>query len=110
MLDINNINTKIIKLLKPLNLDKIILFGSYAYGTPTHDSDIDILLIKDIPKENIRDLRLQARKMLRNLINEQHLGIDIIADSEQRIYDRINNIKDQFYKEIMNNGKLIYGQ
>ena len=46
--------------------------------------------------------------MLRNLIFEQHLGIDIVADSEQRVRERINNIKDQFYKEIMSKGKVIY--
>ena len=29
------------------NPDKIILFGSYAYGTPTDDSDLDLLVIKN---------------------------------------------------------------
>ena len=33
--------------MKKLNPDKIILFGSYAYGTPNEDSDIDLFLLKD---------------------------------------------------------------
>ena len=33
------------KIVEGYNPDKIILFGSYAYGTPTEDSDIDLFKI-----------------------------------------------------------------
>ena len=36
---------KIVKALKPLNPVKIIVFGSYAYGTPNTDSDIDLYIV-----------------------------------------------------------------
>ena len=29
---------------------QVILFGSYAYGTPTEDSDVDLLVVMPIPK------------------------------------------------------------
>jgi predicted nucleotidyltransferase len=109
MIDIENLKVEIIKRLKPLNPDKIILFGSYAYGVPTEESDIDLFLVKDLPKDKIRGFRLEARKKLRDLIFEQHLGIDIVADSMERIKDRIQTVKDQFYEEIMTKGKVIYG-
>jgi len=109
MVDIIKIKKEITELLKPLELDKIILFGSYAYGTPNDNSDIDILLLKDVPREKVQELRLKARKMLRSLIFEEHLGIDIVADSEERVDKRIKNIKDQFYKEIMSKGEVIHG-
>ena len=35
----------ILQKLKPLDLDHVILFGSYAYGTPTEDSDIDLYVV-----------------------------------------------------------------
>ena len=47
MIDIEKIKLEIIECLKPLNPNKIILFGSYAYGTPHKDSDIDLFLLKD---------------------------------------------------------------
>ncbi len=47
IIDIEKIKPEIISRLKPLSPDKIILFGSYAYGTPTEDSDIDLFLLKD---------------------------------------------------------------
>ena len=44
MVDIEKVKHEIVERLKPLNPDKIILFGSYAYGTPTENSDIDTLI------------------------------------------------------------------
>ena len=35
------------KIKKGYKLERIILFGSYAYGRPDRDSDIDLLIIKD---------------------------------------------------------------
>lgn len=47
MVDIEKIKSIIVNDLKPLNLDKIILFGSYAYGTPSESSDLDICIVDD---------------------------------------------------------------
>lgn len=45
--------------------DRIILFGSYAYGTPTEDSDLDLLVLKadDARRkiERIKDISRFAR-------------------------------------------------
>ena len=46
MKNIERIKLQIVEALMPLKLDKIILFGSYAYGTPNEDSDIDLFLLK----------------------------------------------------------------
>ena len=40
------IKNKIVRELKPFSIQKIILFGSYAYGEPTEDSDLDLLIIE----------------------------------------------------------------
>ena len=47
MIDIEKLKDEIVERLKPLESDKIILFGSYAYGTLKEDSDIDLFLIKN---------------------------------------------------------------
>ena len=46
MVNIELLKQEIVKRLKPLSPEKIILFGSYAYGTPTEDSDLDIMIIE----------------------------------------------------------------
>jgi len=45
MLDTENMKYEIIQKLKPLNPDMVILFGSYAYGNPKEDSDIDLYIV-----------------------------------------------------------------
>ena len=45
MVNIEELKYEIIERLEPLNLDKVILFGSYAYGTPDEDSDIDLYVV-----------------------------------------------------------------
>ena len=44
------IRNEIIEFLRPIDPEKVILFGSYAYGTPNADSDIDLYIVT---KENI---------------------------------------------------------
>ena len=44
---INNtsLTRRIVQELEPLGIERVILFGSYAYGSPTDDSDIDLLVV-----------------------------------------------------------------
>ena len=48
---------QIIEKLKPLNPHKVILFGSYAYGTITKHSDIDLLVVTndDVMPKNFQE-------------------------------------------------------
>jgi predicted nucleotidyltransferase len=110
MINIEELKPLIIERLKPLNPDKIILFGSYAYGIPNEDSDIDLFLLKDdLDVENMRRYKLELQKKLFDIQKKYLLGIDIFVDSTKRMEDRINNIKDQFYDEILTKGIKIYG-
>jgi predicted nucleotidyltransferase len=110
MINIEELKPLIIERLKPLNPDKIILFGSYAYGTPNEDSDIDLFLLKDnLDIENMRSYKLELQKKLFDIQKKYLLGIDIFVDSTKRMEDRINTVKDQFYDEILTKGIKIYG-
>ncbi len=63
MIDIKELKPLIVERLKPFNPDKIILFGSYAYGGPTEDSDIDLFLFKDdLEISGIRSYKLELQK------------------------------------------------
>jgi len=108
VLDINTIKDEIIEALLPLNPSKIILFGSHAYGTPTEDSDIDIFLLKDNLKlDELREYELQARKYIRKIIFEYHVGFDIVSAPTALINER----EDYFYKvDVLQNGKVWYEQ
>jgi len=110
MINIDELKPLIVERLKPLNPDKIILFGSYAYGTQTEDSDIDLFLLKDdLQVHNMRWYKLELQKRLFDLQKKYLLGIDIFVDSTQRMEKRIQDVKDQFYDEILTKGIKIYG-
>ena len=109
MINIEELKPLIVERLKPLNPEKIILFGSFAYGTPNEDSDIDLFLIKDdLSIENMRRYKQELQKKLFDIQKKYLVGIDIFVDSTQRIEERIKNIKDQFYDEILTKGIKIY--
>lgn len=105
MIDIEELKPQIIEILKPLNPDKIILFGSYAYGVPNENSDIDLFIFKDNKKSMQRDYKIKLRKQIRPLISKYKIGFDFIVASQKYVNER----EDYFYKQdILKNGKIIY--
>ena len=107
MIDIQALQKEIVDRLKPLEPKKIILFGSYACGNPTEDSDIDLFLVKDVQAGPLASLTLNARKRLRDLIYKYGIGFDILSASEAFLESR----EDFFYRvDILEKGKVIYGQ
>ena len=105
MIDIDKLIIEITEQLKTLNAEKIILFGSYAYGDPTESSDIDLFIVGKY--NNYRDYILKARKLLRKLIFKYKIGFDILAENK----DTLEHSQDYFYKvDILQKGKVIYAK
>jgi len=82
---------------------KIILFGSYASGTSTRDSDIDLLIILDTHRKTW-DIAVEISLMFKH-----SLPMDIIVRTPQEIVKRLDD-GDFFIKDIIENGKVIYEQ
>ncbi len=102
MIDIEVLKHEIVERLKPLSPDKIILFGSYAYGTPNENSDIDLFLVKDTEDRNYD---VTAKMKLLDLIRKYHIGFDILIASNNFLQSR----EDYFYKvDILEKGRVIY--
>ena len=108
MSDKEEILAEVKETLAPFGVEKIILFGSYAYGVPNIDSDLDLLVIKqDLPESETRNFRIKLKKALWLKIGKYNLPFDLIVDNEERIKKRIK-MGDLFYKEIYSKGKVIY--
>jgi len=90
------------KIVSGYNPDKIILFGSYATGKPTEDSDLDLLVIKasELPRPQ---RTVQVRKMLYG----EMIPIDLIVYTPQEVAESRKN-KFSFVNEVLNTGKTIY--
>jgi predicted nucleotidyltransferase len=80
--------------------DKIILFGSYAYGTPHADSDVDILVV--MPCRNQLD---QAFKIHSTLLPP--FPLDIIVRTPHSTKWRLAE-GESFLTEVMTRGKVLY--
>jgi uncharacterized protein len=79
---------------------KVILFGSYAYGNPTPDSDVDLLVIT--PRGG------GPRKATRiRLACQHHFPMDLLVRSPGEIRRRIE-MEDPFMKEIISRGVVLY--
>ena len=74
--------------------DRIILFGSYAYGTPTESSDLDLLIIKEEAPETERRKRQVAVAELLRKSGDWLIGFDLVvlnaAEMKAKAHDRFS--------------------
>src|SRR6516162_161934 len=76
---------------------KIILFGSYAYGTPHADSDVDILVI--MPARNERDQAFKIRCAV-----PTQFPMDLLVVKPRNVQWRLAE-RESFLTEVMTRGK-----
>jgi uncharacterized protein len=90
------------KLVDELQPEKIILFGSFAYGQPTIDSDVDLLIIMRT------HLRPHAHSMQASeVLSPRPFPVDLIVRTPVEITERLK-IGDCFIEEIVTKGKVLY--
>jgi predicted nucleotidyltransferase len=92
------------KLLTGYAPQKVILFGSYAYGDPTPDSDIDLLIIKETPERFI-DRWVTVRRILSD--PKRMVPLETLVLTPQEVSRRLA-IGDQFLAEILDKGEILY--
>jgi predicted nucleotidyltransferase len=83
--------------------EQIILFGSYAYGTPNAASDIDLLVVKPIERSALQDalaIRRRWRELRKRL---PYIPIGLLIESPSRHQERLAR-KGAFYSEINERG------
>jgi predicted nucleotidyltransferase len=81
--------------------EKIILFGSYAHGTPTEESDVDLLVIMPFKGRCVRQ-SFEIRRRIR-----ADFALDLLVRTPQTIAQRLA-WGDCFIQEILAKGKVLY--
>lgn len=82
----------------------VILFGSYAYGDPRPDSDIDLLIIKETPERFI-DRWMTVRRILSD--PKRTFPLETVVLTPQEVSKR-RAVGDQFVEEILEKGIVLY--
>jgi predicted nucleotidyltransferase len=98
---LKQITRRIVREIQP---ERIILFGSYAYGKPTIHSDIDLLIIT----KKMADQSVFARsRAVSKLFPQRNFGMDILVRTPQEIKRRLA-LGDDFIGDIVNQGRILY--
>ena len=79
---------------------KIVLFGSFAYGEPNEDSDVDLLVVMPCANEKSQAVRIR-------LALDAPFPMDLIVRTPEKLCRRMED-NCWFLKEIMGKGKVLY--
>ena len=86
---------------REFSAERVILFGSYARGAVTKDSDVDLLVIGPFEGRSV-DRSVQIRMKLR-----PGFPVDLVVRTPQKVRRRVG-MGDDFMQEILEEGKVLY--
>ncbi len=96
------IEKEIVSRLMPINPERIILFGSYVYGNPDKNSDLDICIITD----SLISKSVKKRK-IRYLLKDLTIAKDILTPTVEE-YEFYRKEAGSVYMEIDKKGKILW--
>jgi predicted nucleotidyltransferase len=98
---LNEVQRVVRQIVERFHPQKVILFGSYANGNPTEDSDVDLLVVMDTDEEPIHTAARIAAAV------DHPFALDILVfrpSALQSSFDR----KGVFATEVMTKGVVLY--
>jgi predicted nucleotidyltransferase len=110
MTNIDQIINSIIDILKDKGVEKIILFGSYANGRPTEESDLDIIVVTAdnyMPATNREKMELHHKYNLLIKKFRRFIPIDMLVYTKL-MYQKLQESGSLFTNEINSKGKILY--
>jgi predicted nucleotidyltransferase len=90
------------RIVSALHPEKIVLFGSYAYGEPTDDSDVDLLIVLDQPGS-----RAERYLAVASLLRPRRFPVDLIVRTPAEIEQALAH-GDFFIRDILSRGRVLY--
>lgn len=90
------------RIVQELDPEKIVLFGSYAYGNPNRHSDVDLLVVMKT------EASLKERSWaVSRLLLPRPFPVDILVKTPEEVAENLK-AGDFFLKEILTRGKVLY--
>jgi predicted nucleotidyltransferase len=84
--------------------EEIYLFGSHAWGTPTEDSDVDLMvIIRDSDERDIKRMQ-RAHGCLRGM----GFSKDVLVPTRAQV-DRYKHLRASLFHQVLNQGRKLYG-
>ncbi len=98
------IESIVAKLVAAYQPQKVILFGSHAWGNPRGDSDIDLFIIKETT-DRLLDRCIAVRRIVSD--PNRFVPLEVLVLTPDEVSERVG-IGDQFVCEILDSGKVLY--
>jgi len=96
--EIKRVVQKIVDNYQP---ERIFLFGSFAWGKPTIDSDVDLFIVKETNERKF-DRQLKVRRIISG-----DLPVDVVVYNKSEIQERLD-LGDFFVGNILTKGRVLY--
>lgn len=84
--------------------EEIYLFGSHAWGTPTEDSDVDLMVI--VPSSDERDIKRMQRA--HGCLGGMGFPKDVLVPTRAQV-DRYKHLRASLFHQVLTKGRKIYG-
>ena len=101
MVDMKNIRDVGQRIGRRFHPQRVILFGSYAYGRPTEDSDVDLLVVMPVHGSTV-DQSVEIRMAVR-----PPFPMDLLVRTPEKLQERLA-MGDSFVRTILDEGKVLY--
>ena len=108
-MDIEKIKKEIMEAFKELELEKVILFGSHAYGHVSKDSDIDLYVVtKDnYTPQSYKEKRALVWKVSKVILDiRKKYAIDLLVHTKN-MHEKFVELQSSFSKDILERGKVL---
>ena len=93
------------RLVNEFQPEEIYLFGSHAWGKPTADSDLDLLVIVSQSRQKPIQRAIRAQRSLRGV----KVPVDVLVKT-RREFEAYSSVKASLEAQISREGKLLYGR
>lgn len=95
-------------LVSTVSPEQIIIFGSYARGEATKDSDLDLMVLVDPSQANF-DTTIKCRIAVREAMTPANLSFDLVLQSVS-MFDQQKRIKGSLQETIAKEGRILYAR
>ena len=103
MITKTQISKMVSDIVRKCSPDKVILFGSHAYGKPTEDSDVDLFVVANMAEIGAERIRVVLRAI------EENVAVDVVVRTPEEV-ERSLQGRDWFVQEIFQKGKVLYAR
>ncbi len=98
---VRDITQRIVQAFQP---EKIVLFGSYAYGQPEFQSDLDLFVVMNRLR---RKSVFERDRVVAHVARPSGVAMDVLVRTPQEVAQRLK-MGDRFFHEVMTKGQVLY--